>query len=289
MEIRQLRYFCAVASTANFTRAAAQERVAQPSLSQQILKLEDELGAKLFDRLGRKARLTQFGETFLPRAQRILSELANATSEIQELAGGTRGTLVLGSIPTITPYFLPSRLEKFIRLCPNIRISVVEDITSILLTQLHEGKIDLALVALPVSGDELVAHEVVREPLYAVVPNQHRLAKKNSISLHEIEHESFLLLKEGHCFRDTAIAACRRAHLRPNVIFESGHFSTILSMVSANMGVSIVPQMAIEKRAGCSYLLIDDERTYRRIGLVQLRSRFQTQSQRSLINCLRQK
>jgi LysR family transcriptional regulator, hydrogen peroxide-inducible genes activator len=289
MEIRQLRYFCAVANSANFTRAAEQEHVAQPSLSQQILKLEDELGAKLFDRLGRKARLTQFGEAFLPRAQRILSELTNATSEIQELAGGTRGSIVLGSIPTITPYFLPSRLEKFLRVYPSISINVVEEITSVLLSHLHEGKIDLALVALPVPGEELVTYEILREPLYAVVPDQHRLAKKSSIALREIEHDSFLLLKEGHCFRDTAIAACRRAHLRPNVIFESGHFSTILAMVSTNMGISIVPEMAIEKRDGCTYLLIDDERVFRRIGLVQLRSRFQTQSQRSLIKCLRQR
>jgi len=98
----------------------------------------------------------------------------------------------------------------------------------------------------------------------------------------------FLLLKDGHCFRETTIAACRRAHLRPNIVFESGHFSTILAMVSANMGVSIVPQMAIEKRKGCNYLLIDDERTYRRIGIVHLRNHFQTQAQRALIKCLRQ-
>lgn len=288
MEIHQLRYFCAVASTGNFTRAAEQEHVAQPSLSQQILKLEDELGAKLFDRLGRKARLTQFGEAFLPRAQRILCELTDARCEIQELAGGTRGTLVVGAIPTITPYFLPNRLEKFVQKYPDVHLRVVEEITSILLTRLHEGKVDVAVLALPVAGEELVTHEILREPLYAVVSDLHPLAKKGSITLHELEDSPFLLLKDGHCFRETTISACRRGRIQPNIVFESGHFSTILSMVSANMGVSIVPQMAVEKRKGCAYLLIDDERTYRRIGIVQLRNHFQTQAQRALIKCLRQ-
>src|SRR5271155_2978269 len=115
MEIHQLRYFCAVARDRNFTRAAAREHVAQPSLSQQILKLEDELGAKLFDRLGRGVRLTTFGETFLPRAQAILREMGEAKSEIRQLAGTDSGSVILGVIPTIAPYFLPSRLARIAR------------------------------------------------------------------------------------------------------------------------------------------------------------------------------
>jgi LysR family hydrogen peroxide-inducible transcriptional activator len=287
MELHQLRYFCAVADTSNFTRAAEREHVAQPSLSQQILKLEDELGVKLFDRLGRKVRLTPFGETFLPRAQRILRELTEAKCEIQDLAGGNRGMIVLGSIPTIAPYFLPSRLAHFAKVHPSIQVSIVEDTTVVLLKQLHEGKIDLALVALPAPGDELVSHELAREPLFAVVPDTHRLAKRRSISLREIEGDPFLLLKDGHCFRETAVAACRRARLRPNVVFESGHFATILAMVSAGMGVSIIAEMALEKRSGCRYLRLDDERSYRRIGVVHLKNHYQTRSQSALVECFR--
>ncbi|HTR66382.1 MAG TPA: LysR substrate-binding domain-containing protein [Terriglobales bacterium] len=288
MELHQLRYFCAVANTGNFTRAAEQEHVAQPSLSQQILKLEDELGAKLFDRLGRKAQLTQFGEAFLLRAQRILRELSEAKCEIQELAGGSKGTLVLGTIPTIAPYFLPSRLAMFSRQYPDIQVSVVEDITTVLLTRLHEGKIDMALVALPISGDGLVCTELMREPLYAVLPEHHPLAKGTTISLRDIQDAPFILLKDGHCFRDTAVAACRRARLRPNVVFESGHFATILAMVSAGMGLSIIPEMALEKRPGCKFLRLSDDRSYRRIGLLYLKNHFQTHSQRALVECLQQ-
>src|SRR5438045_3341734 len=107
MEIHQIRYMCAVAETGNFTRAAAREHVAQPSLSQAIIKLEDELGAKLFDRLGRKVRLTEFGQTFFPRAQEILRAVSSAKSEIHEMAGAPRGEVKLGAIPTIAPYLLP--------------------------------------------------------------------------------------------------------------------------------------------------------------------------------------
>src|SRR5213079_1580481 len=104
MELHQLRYFCAVAETGSFSRAAEQSNVAQPSLSQQILKLEDELGARLFDRLGRSARLTQFGQAFLPRAEAILRQLGTAKLEIQEMAGLEKGAVVIGAIPTIAPY-----------------------------------------------------------------------------------------------------------------------------------------------------------------------------------------
>jgi len=129
MEIHQLKYFCAVAKTGNFTRAAAQEHVAQPSLSQQVQKMEHELGAKLFDRLGRGVRLTAFGQTFLPRAQAILRELSEATSEIHQMAGSESGTIVFGSIPTIAPYFLPRRVSQFLKRHPQVRLQMVEEIT----------------------------------------------------------------------------------------------------------------------------------------------------------------
>src|SRR5689334_3617334 len=120
MEIHQLRYFCAVARNGTFTRAALAERVAQPSLSQQILKLEAELGAKLFERLPRSVRLTSFGSAFLPKAERILRELSEAKAEIVELCGKEDGELLIGTIPTIAPYLLPEVLSELGRLHPSI-------------------------------------------------------------------------------------------------------------------------------------------------------------------------
>jgi LysR family hydrogen peroxide-inducible transcriptional activator len=288
MQIHQLRYFCAVARTGSFTRAAQHEHLAQPSLSQQIRKLEDELGTRLFDRLARTVRLTQLGEAFLPRAEEILRQVASAKLEIQELAGAEQGKLVIGAIPTIAPYFLPSCLARFARKFPRVQVSVIEEVTDELLKRIHEGTIDLALLALPVPATHCLSHELFRERLYVVVPRNHRLATLSKVHLKQIEGDPFLLLKEGHCFRENALSACTRARIRPNVVFESGQFTTILAMVSAGSGVSVVPEMAVEQRDGCKFLPIADESAFRRIGIVQLKQHFRSRVHRAFLDHLRQ-
>jgi LysR family hydrogen peroxide-inducible transcriptional activator len=286
MKIHQLRYFCAVARTGSFTRAAEQESVAQPSLSQQIRTLEDELGAKLFDRLGRNTRLTSFGKALLPRATGILREIGEAASEIQQMAGSQAGSVVLGSIPTVAPYFLPPRLGAFFQRHSSVHLRVVEEITPVLLSQLQEGQIDLALVALPVPGPEFECRELLREPLFVAVAKSHRLAREKSLTLRQLEAHPFLLLKEGHCFRETVVSACQRSRLHLNLVFESGQFSTILGLVAAGMGISVVPQMAAHFAKGCRFIPLSDERAFRRIGLVWLRSHFQTRAEALLIEHL---
>ena len=288
MQFHQLRYFCAVARTGNFTRAAQQERIAQPSLSQQVRKLEEELGSTLFDRLGRTVRLTQLGAAFLPRAEAILRQVANATAEIQEMAGADRGKLVIGSIPTIAPYFLPPHLASFARKFPHIQVSVVEEVTSELLNQLQHGVIDLAVLALPVPAPHYLCQELFRERLYLAVPYGHHLAAQGTANLKQIVNDPFLLLKEGHCFRDNTLSACGKARLQPNVVFESGQFATILAMVSAGTGVSVVPQMAIEPREGCCFIPLADEGAYRRIGIVQLKQHFRSRVHSAFLKHLQQ-
>lgn len=283
MEIHQLRYFCATARAGNFTRAAEQEHVAQPSLSQQIMKLEEELGARLFDRLGRRARLTQFGEAFLPRAQAILREVGEARCQIQEMAGTEAGRIVLGAIATIAPYLLPAALSSFCRTYPDIQLRMVEDLTAALIAKLREGSLDLALAAYPVPGHDLVYEELLCEPLFAAVPAKHRMASRKNISLKDIEDDPFLLLKEGHCFRETTISACRRARFRPNVIFESGQFATILGMVASGIGVSVIPAMALNQTHGCKFIRLTDPHASRRIGFVRLKHHFQTKAQKAVV------
>lgn len=178
MEIHQLRYFCAIAETGSFSRAAVKNHISQPSLSQQIRKLEDELGVKLFDRLGRSVRLTEFGQSFLPRARTVLRDLEVARSEVAEKNASGSGSICIGVIPTIAPYFLPEVLPKFSREWPQARVSVVEEITPRLLEKLREGSIDIAIVALPlqVHGHEFEAHMLMTEKLLAVLPRKHMLA-----------------------------------------------------------------------------------------------------------------
>jgi LysR family hydrogen peroxide-inducible transcriptional activator len=287
MELHQLRYFCAVAREGNFSRAAEEQRVAQPSLSQQIIKLESELGAKLFDRFSRSARLTAFGRAFLPRAEAILRQVADARTAIRELAGAVKGEVSIGAIPTVAPYVLPSALTRFAREHPGVTVNVVEEITPILLERLRQGRLDMALLALPVSGIDLACEELIREPLYVVVPVKHRFSSRKSLDLREIRNEPFLLLKEGHCFRENTIQACRRSRVQPNIVFESGQFASIIAMVSAGIGISLVPAMAVQKHPGCSFIRIRDESSKRRVGLVQLKEHFPTRAQRALAEDLR--
>ncbi len=283
MEIHQLRYFRAVARNGTFTRASAAEHVAQPSLSQQILKLEAELGARLFDRLPRSAKLTVFGREFLPKAERILREIDEAKTEMLELAGAEKGDVVLGVIPTIAPYLLPSLLSGFSRRHALVTVKVIEDITPMLLDRLRQATIDMALVALPVPGGEMSSVGLFEERFFAVLPEQHPRANQKTIRFADFKNEPFLLLKEGHCFRDSVIAGCRESKVRPKVIFESGQFPTILAMVSAGMGVSAVPAMAVQPVPGCRFIRIAGPRGTRKVGIVRFRHHFETRAQRLLL------
>ena len=287
MELHQLRYFCAVAETGSFSRAAEQSHVAQPSLSQQIIKLEEELGARLFDRLGRSVRLTELGKTFLPRARAVLRELEAAKGDVVERKEFIGGPVTVGVIPTIGPYFLPRILTSFSLKFPQVRTTVVEEITPILLDRLRAGTIDVAVLALPSRGHEFETSPLLTERLFAALPKKHRLAKRNTLSLKDLRSEPFLLLRDGHCFRDTAVAACDRARLHPQIVFESGQFSSLLSMVGAGMGVSIVPEMAIDRKSPCRYVHIADEQAARTIGTVVLRGRSLTRAHQAFLSHLR--
>ena len=189
-------------------------------------------------------------------------------------------------IPTIAPYFLPPVLATFTRRYPQVRLTVAEEITPLLLEKLRAGTIDVAIIALPLQAPgqhKFQSFPLLVEKLYAVLPEQHVLAKRRVVSLEELQGDPFLLLRDGHCFRETAVAACKRARLNPKIIFESGQFSSILNMVSAGLGVSIVPAMALEKRPGCRYVPLADERAARTIGVVTLYGRSPTRANEAFL------
>src|SRR5580704_16968639 len=287
MELHQLRYFCAIADTGSFSRAAQQTHVSQPSLSQQIGKLEDELGTRLFDRLGRSVRLTELGKTFLPRARAVLRELEAAKGDVVEGKEFVGGPVTVGVIPTVAPYFLPPRLTNFSRKYPQVQLTITEEITPVLLDRLRAGAIDVAILALPVRGHEFDNFPLLTERLFAALPKKHKLTSRRSLSLKDLRAEPFLLLRDGHCFRATAVAACDRARLHPQIVFESGQFSSLLSMVGAGMGVSIVPEMAVEKKSRCRFVRIDDSAAARTIGAAILRGRSLSRAHHAFLSHLR--
>jgi LysR family hydrogen peroxide-inducible transcriptional activator len=286
MELHQLRYFSAVAETGSFSRAAEKCHVSQPSLSQQILKLESELGGRLFDRLGRSVRLTDLGEAFLPRARSVLHELSSARNELTERLQSEAGPVVIGAIPTIAPYWLASRLATFSRKFPKVHLTIAEEITPVLLERLRAGSVDLAVLALPIRGHEFDARPLFSERLFAALPKKHKLARRPFLQLADLRRDPFLFLRDGHCFRDTAVAACDRARLDPRVVFESGHLSSLLAMVGAGMGVSLVPEMALDKSRPCRFVPIADPQAERTIAAVVLRGRTLNRGSRALLSHL---
>ena len=273
MELHQLRYVCAVAETGSFSRAAERCQIAQPSLSQQVLKLEEELGAKLFDRLGRGIRVTESGRAFLPRARAILDQVDVARASVASNNADVRGSVTLGAIPTIAPYLIPRYTAAFTKRFPEARLRIVEETTPVLVEGLRDLTIDFALLALPLRHKDLALQPIRTEAVLAAVPEKHPLASNDSLSLAQLRGESLVMLRDGHCFRDLSLAICRSANINPKIAFESGQFSSILGMVAAGIGLSLVPEMAIDRHAGCRYIRLRESRAVRTIVLASLRGR----------------
>jgi LysR family transcriptional regulator, hydrogen peroxide-inducible genes activator len=273
MELHQLRYVCAIAETNSFSRAAERCQVAQPSLSQQVLKLEKDLGTKLFDRLGRSVRLTEAGRAFLPHARSILSQMETARSSVADKSADVRGSVAVGVIPTIAPYLMPRYMTAFTKKYPEAKLRIVEETTPVLIENLREMSIDLALLALPLRHKDLALFPLRTEPLYAALAKDHPRAAAESLSLKDLRGESFVMLRDGHCFRDLSIAACTHARVTPRIAFESGQFSSLFGMVAAGVGISLVPEMAIDRNAGCRYVRLSDARATRTIVVAILHGR----------------
>ncbi len=287
MEIHQLRYVCAIADTGTFSRAAERCQVAQPSLSQQVLKLEEDLGAKLFDRLGRSVRVTDAGRAFIPHARAILDQMEIARSSVAANNADLRGSVAVGVIPTVAPYRMPAYTAEFARKFPDAKLRIVEETTAVLVDGLRDLSIDVAILALPLRHKDLEFFPLRTEPLFAVLNKNHPRASAKSLSLKELRGESFVMLRDGHCFRDLSMGACTHARVTPNIAFESGQFSSLLGMVAAGVGVSLVPEMAIDRNAGCSYVRLTDGEATRTIVAAVLRGRSFNRVQRAFVHELK--
>src|ERR1700722_1088444 len=284
MEIQQLRYVCAVADTGNFSRAAERCQVAQPSLSQQILKLEEDLGARLFDRLGRSVRITEAGRAFIPRARAILEQMDEARSSVAANNADLRGSVAVGAIPTVAPYLMPAYTAAFAKKYPDAKLRIVEETTSVLVEGLRDLSIDVAILALPLRHKDLELFPIRTEPLFAALSANHPRASAKSLALKDLRGESFVMLRDGHCFRDLSIDTCTRARITPHIAFESGQFSSLLGMVAAGVGVSLVPEMAIDRSVACRYVRLSDPQATRTIVTAVLRGRSFNRVQRAFVS-----
>ncbi len=269
ISMRHLRYFESLARQGHFGRAANACGVSQPALSLQIKELEQTIGAPLVDRGGRRIGLTSLGEAFAVRVRDIL----RAVDELGDLARASQGPLVgrlrIGVIPTVAPYLLPSIVKGLAERYPRLELGPREAVTEKLVEDLREGRLDAAIVALPVSEPSL--HEV---PLFAeefVLVRPLADADRPVPAAAALRDRHLLLLEEGHCFRDQAIAYCKFSPQTSRDVVQASSLSTLVQMVGAGLGVTLVPEMAlaIETRsAAVSVARLPPPRPSRTIGMV---------------------
>lgn len=273
LTLRQLRYFEALGRHGHFGRAAEACAVSQPALSLQIKDLEESLGASLFERGHREVRLTRFGEEFAPRVRDIL----RAIDELEDLARASRswlaGRLRIGVIPTVAPYLLPALIGRLNRLHPELDIHVRETLTAKLLRELAEGRLDTAIMALPVSEPAFSEEPLFAEDFLLVRPAAD--GGKPVPSVETLREMRLLLLEEGHCFRNQALAFCNMNAALPREMLEGSSLSTLVQMVGAGIGVTLIPEMAapVETRSADVCLArFGDPRPQRTIGMIWRRT-----------------
>ncbi|TVQ56111.1 MAG: LysR family transcriptional regulator [Phycisphaerales bacterium] len=286
MELHQLRYFVTLAETSNFSRAAKQCGIAQPSLSQQIRRLEDSLGTPLFDRLGRSIAMTEAGEALLPRARRILSEVNDAAHEIR--AEPARRELRLGAIPTMAPYLLPPLLKQFRREQPNCELTVREDLTARLVDAVIDCELDCAIMSTPVD-DPLIELEVIAtEPLLAALPRDFPLPEPRRLCMNDLRDQPTVVLHEMHCLGRQIEDFCSQSRLTRRIVCRGTQLMTILELVALGLGVSIVPEMCAkaDRSKARQYMPITGSQPERDIAIAWRRGRTRPTLARSFIDLL---
>jgi LysR family hydrogen peroxide-inducible transcriptional activator len=251
LSLRQLEYAVAIADTRGFHRAAERCHVSQPTLSAQVQQLESVLGVRLFERDRRGVILTPAGADIVARARRVLVEVGDLLSAATLAGDPLAGTFRVGVIPTLAPYLLPEVIPAIHARYDRLRLILREERTDDVMSDLHEGKLDLGLVALEADLGARDAAVIVKDPFVVAMPPGHRLAEKKQVTLEDLERERVLLLDDGHCFRDQALAICARAGAK-EADLRATSLGTLVQMVSIGEGITLLPKLAvaIENRRG---------------------------------------
>ena len=273
ISMRHLRYFDALARHRHFGRAAKACAISQPALSVQIKELEENLGAPLFERGGRQIRLTSLGEVFEARVREILRAVDELDDLARSASSSFTGRLRIGVIPTIAPYLLPAIIRELTRRYPRLDLRPREAVTQKLLDDLGEGRLDTAILALPVAEPTLREITLFREEFVLVRSPEE--AQKPVPCADMLREMRLLLLEEGHCFRDQAISFCRMATSPPRDLIEGSSLATLVQMVASGIGVTLIPEMAVPvetRSADVSVARLAAPRPTRTVGMVWRRT-----------------
>ncbi len=247
MNLRDLQYLVALAEHRHFGRAAEACFVSQPTLSTQIRKLEDELGVPLVERTPRKVLLTEVGREIAERARDVHNEIEQIRAVARRTLDPESGTVRLGIFPTLGPYLLPHALPLVRAAFPRLELLLVEEKTEVVLNQLREGKLDAGIVALPLHEDSLHSEFLFEEPFLLAVSSAHPLAcHKGLLKLGDLSRQNLLLLEDGHCLRDQALEVCHLAGASERSGFRATSLETLRQMVAANVGITLLPAMAVK-------------------------------------------
>ncbi|MGF1658055.1 MAG: LysR substrate-binding domain-containing protein [Rubrimonas sp.] len=286
--LRHLRYFEALAQNRHFGRAAASCAISQPALSLQVKEFEEILGAPLVERGPRALRLTALGEDVAARARAILRDVDDLADLARVARDPFDGLLRLGIIPTVAPYLAPAIIRALARAHPALELAPREAVTQKLIEGLLESRLDAAVVALPVSEPALEEAPLFEEEFVLVRPREDEGRPVPSPSA--LQTMRLLLLEEGHCFRDQALAFCQRAPSAPRALMEGSSLSTLVQMVGAGIGVTLIPEMAVAvetRSARVSLARFGPPPPARRIGMVWRRGSLLAEPLRAIADVVR--
>lgn len=272
---RQLRYFEALATTLHFGKAAEMVHVSQPALSAQIMEMERYLGVKLVERTRSSTLLTAKGEEVLQHARTVLAALDRLEEAARRSSGTLEGLLRLGIIPTVAPYLVPKMVPHLRREHPLIEIELKEAVTDRLLGDLIEGRLDAIIAAIPIDLDKVVCKSLFVDRFYMAMAANDSDVLLSPMTETEVDPDRLLLLEEGHCLRDQALSVCKAASKRSLVNFGATSMTTLLQMVSNDMGMTLIPELAIETETARTPIRIvpfAEPSPSREIGLVWRRS-----------------
>jgi LysR family hydrogen peroxide-inducible transcriptional activator len=269
MNLRDLHYLVTVSETLHFGKAAKACHVSQPTLSMQLKKLEDTLGVQLFERTNKQVQLTTVGADIVIRAKRIMAEVAQIKLAAAAAHDPLVGNLRLGLFPTLAPYLLPSLMPLLHQHFPNLTLLLTEEKTPTLLQQLESGMIDCALLALPMANDSLATAHLFDEPFMLAVAATHHLAARKTVRIGDLALESVLLLEDGHCLRDQALAVCHRVGVGESNNFRATSLETLRHMVASSDAVTLIPELATRAQdASMRYIPFAEPTPSRAIGLI---------------------
>ncbi|WP_339783888.1 LysR family transcriptional regulator [Paenibacillus sp. FSL R7-0313] len=271
MELLQLKYFLTVARCEHVTEAAGKLHVTQSSLSKTIQRLEEDLGVPLFDRIGRKLRLNDFGRTFLRRTEKALFELEQGQREIGDLSNKDQGTLQLAVTTAST---LPGILREFRKNQPDIQFHVQMVSLENMSRLLHRGEVDFCLSSPPIEGEDIECQILYDDPIVVAVPMDHRYAERSSIQLAELKDESFVGVKQGYGVRDMVDSICQSVGFLPKYVYEGDEPARLTALVEAEIGLAFIPSTARNPHERIRYLQVDEHRLVREIALLSHKNRY---------------